>query len=112
MTDKRIEELRALCSEYERMKSEAETKGLTHEAVAGMADVGIKALEALPELLDYVQKIETAKAQFLQTVIDQNRKYQERYSTVQQMIDHYNNMNNASVLSIGGIECCGRLYHD
>ena len=111
MTDERIAELHDLCAEYARIKAEAE-EDLTHEAVARIANIGIKALESLPELLDYVQKIESAKAQFLQTVIDQNRKYQERYSTVQQMIDHYNNIKNASVLNIGGIECCGRLYHD
>lgn len=109
MTEERIAELRALCAEYARMKSEAE-EDITHEKVARIANVGIKALEAMPELLDYVQKTEAAKAQFLQTVIDQIKRYQERYSTVQQMIDHYNNMNNAPFSSIGGIERCGRLY--
>ena len=113
MTTERISELRALCAEYEKKKASCEAAGLKDKAADIAADgVGRRALEALPELLDYVQKIETAKVQFLQTVIDQNRRYQERYSVVQQMIDHYKNMNNASFLSIGGIECCGRLYHD
>ena len=111
MTTERMEELRALCAEYARIKSEAESD-LTHEAVARIANIGMKAFEALPELLDYVQKIESTKAQFLQTILDKNKRYQERYSTVQQMIDHYNNMANASVFSIGKIECCGRLEHD
>ena len=104
MTSERIAELRDLFAEYERRKSEAETTGLTHDAVAWIADVGIKALEALPELLNYIQKFEDSKAQFLQTVIDQNRRYHERYSTVQQMIDHYRQIN-TSVFSIGSIEC-------
>ena len=113
MNNERIAELRLLCAEYERRKSAVELDGLTHEAVAGIADVGIKALQALPELLDYIQKIEDAKAQFLQTILDQNKRYQERYSTVQQMVDQYNNMNNASALRIGGMGCfLGVSGHD
>lgn len=105
MTDKRIEELRALCSEYERMKSEAETKGLTHEAVAGIADVGIKAMEALPELLDYIQGIEDAKRKIAQELLEQCRKYQMRYSNEHELNNYYKRIAEASVLRIGGMGC-------
>lgn len=59
MTEDRISELRALCSEYERKKSIAEAAGLKDKAADIAADgVGRKALEALPELLARIQELE------------------------------------------------------
>lgn len=57
MTEERIAELRALCAEYERNKSIDEALGHGNQAADIAADgVGRKALEALPELLDELEK--------------------------------------------------------
>lgn len=59
MTEERISELRALCSEYERKKAIAEVAGLKDKAADIAADgVGRKALEALPELLARIRELE------------------------------------------------------
>jgi len=59
MTEERIDELRALCSEYERKRAIAEAAGLKDKAPDIAADgVGKKALEALPELLDCIERQE------------------------------------------------------
>lgn len=57
MTEERIAELRALCAEYEQKKASCEAAGLKSKAADIAADgVGRKALEALPELLDDLEK--------------------------------------------------------
>lgn len=57
MTTERIEELRALFDEYERNKSIDEALGHGNQAADIAADgVGRRALEALPELLDELEK--------------------------------------------------------
>ena len=57
MTEERIAELRALCAEYEQKKAACEAAGLKAKAADIAADgVGRRALEALPELLDELEK--------------------------------------------------------
>lgn len=59
MTEKRISELRSLCIEYELKKVDCEAAGLKEKAADIAADgVGRRALEALQELLDYIEKQE------------------------------------------------------
>lgn len=106
-----IDDLRAMCTEYDRIKTEAGSN-LTHESVARIATVGMKALEVLPELIDYVQKIESAKAQFMSSIVEQYIKYHCRYSTAQNILNNFNDVKNVPLYNNGEIECFGRRKHD
>ena len=58
MTEDRIAELRALCAEYEQKNAACEAAGLKTKAADIAADgVGLRALEALPELLDELSSL-------------------------------------------------------
>lgn len=58
MTTERIEELRALCAEYEKKKAACEAAGLGDKAKDIAADgVGRRALETLPELLNELELV-------------------------------------------------------
>lgn len=57
MNQVRIAELRALCTEYKKKLASCEAAGLKAKAADIAADgVGRRALEALPELLDALEK--------------------------------------------------------
>ena len=109
MTDERIAELRKLVNEYKRIESLTESTGVTQDAMLNSAKIGIQALEALPDLLDYIQRIEDARSQLLNAIVDQYRPKKALYNTVQPLSNNISRYADASMRFIDGIGC---FYHE
>lgn len=105
MTDERIVDLRKLVIEYKRIKSLTESTGVTQEAILNITKIGIRALEALPELLDYIQQIEDARAQLLDTIVDQYRTKTSIYNTTQPLNNNVSRNADTSMRFVDGIGC-------
>ena len=80
---------------------------VTQEAILDIANLGIRALKALPELLDYIQQIEDARAQLLNVIIDQYKQKITHYDATQPINNGVNRYANASMSLVDGI---GRFY--
>lgn len=105
MIDERIAELRKLVIEYKRVESLTESTGVTQEAILNISKIGIQALEALPELLDYIQQIEDARTQLLNVIIDQYKQKITHYDATQPINNGVNRYANASMQYVNGIGC-------
>lgn len=70
-----------------------------------IANLGIRALKALPELLDYIQQIEDARIQLLNVIIDQYKRKITHYDTIQSINNGVNRYANASMRFADGIGC-------
>ena len=70
-----------------------------------VANLGIRALKALPELLDYIQQIEDARAQLLNVIIDQYKQKITHYDAIQPINNGVNRYANASMQYVNGIGC-------
>lgn len=109
MTDEKIAELRKLVIEYKRIESLTERTGVSQEVISNIAKLGIQAIEALPELLDYIQQIEDARTQLLDTIIDQYKTKKTLYDPVQPLNNNVSRYADASMRFIDGIGC---FYHE
>lgn len=79
MTTERIEELRAMCAEYEQKKASCEAAGLGAKAEDIASDgVWRRALEAMPELLDELE-LERSQAAFCKDYFRASFKEQLKY---------------------------------